>query len=94
MDNLDLKSILPLLQQFGISPDKIGPEKLNQLMALSQHIKDPSKITPELSSQIINSLGINLAGPKPQKTVTDKKIPRNEKCPCGSSLKYKKCCGK
>ena len=23
-----------------------------------------------------------------------KKIGRNEKCPCGSGLKYKKCCGK
>ena len=25
---------------------------------------------------------------------TGKKIGRNEKCPCGSGLKYKKCCGK
>ena len=24
----------------------------------------------------------------------DKKIGRNEKCPCGSRLKYKRCCGK
>jgi uncharacterized protein YecA (UPF0149 family) len=23
-----------------------------------------------------------------------KKVGRNEKCPCGSGLKYKKCCGK
>jgi SWIM/SEC-C metal-binding protein len=29
------------------------------------------------------------------KTVTvDKKVGRNEPCPCGSGMKYKKCCGK
>lgn len=26
--------------------------------------------------------------------VNDKKIGRNDPCPCGSGLKYKKCCGK
>lgn len=26
--------------------------------------------------------------------VKDKKIGRNDPCPCGSGLKYKKCCGK
>ena len=25
---------------------------------------------------------------------SDKKIARNEVCPCGSGLKYKQCCGK
>jgi SWIM/SEC-C metal-binding protein len=31
----------------------------------------------------------------PSKTVTaEKKIGRNEPCPCGSGMKYKKCCGK
>ncbi len=29
------------------------------------------------------------------KTVTaDKKVGRNEPCPCGSGMKYKKCCGR
>ncbi|MNF05860.1 hypothetical protein D3C80_2056860 [compost metagenome] len=28
------------------------------------------------------------------KSVTVNKIGRNEPCPCGSGLKYKKCCGK
>lgn len=33
---------------------------------------------------------------KPNKTIqaTSKKIGRNEPCPCGSGLKYKKCCGR
>ena len=29
---------------------------------------------------------------KKQKTVKGNKIPRNELCPCGSGIKYKKCC--
>ena len=28
------------------------------------------------------------------KVVTEKKIPRNDPCPCGSGKKYKQCCGK
>ena len=28
------------------------------------------------------------------KRINKKKIGRNEKCPCGSGKKYKKCCGK
>ena len=40
----------------------------------------------------IRDLEILLNTPK---TVTiDKKIGRNEPCPCGSGMKYKKCCGK
>jgi SWIM/SEC-C metal-binding protein len=30
--------------------------------------------------------------PKPK--ITEKKVGRNEPCPCGSGNKYKKCCGK
>ena len=34
-----------------------------------------------------------MAGPKQQPAVSDK-IGRNDLCPCGSGLKYKKCCGR
>ena len=31
----------------------------------------------------------------PQKTkIAEKKVGRNDPCPCGSGIKYKKCCGK
>jgi SWIM/SEC-C metal-binding protein len=30
----------------------------------------------------------------PKSTKVEKKIGRNEPCPCGSGKKYKKCCGK
>ncbi len=34
------------------------------------------------------------SGNLPQKITSNKKIGRNESCPCGSGKKYKKCCGK
>ena len=30
----------------------------------------------------------------PNTVIADKKVGRNEPCPCGSGKKYKKCCGK
>ena len=39
----------------------------------------------------ITDLEILLNWSKPQKT--EKKVGRNELCPCGSGKKYKKCCG-
>jgi SWIM/SEC-C metal-binding protein len=40
----------------------------------------------------ITALERLLNPPKPIKA--EKKIGRNERCPCGSGLKYKNCCGK
>ncbi len=40
----------------------------------------------------ITDLEILLNWPKPREV--DKKVGRNEPCPCGSGNKYKKCCGK
>ncbi len=30
----------------------------------------------------------------PKRRIAEKKVGRNEPCPCGSDKKYKKCCGK
>jgi len=30
----------------------------------------------------------------PKTSIAEKKVGRNEPCPCGSGKKYKKCCGK
>jgi SWIM/SEC-C metal-binding protein len=40
----------------------------------------------------INDLERLLNPPKPQ--IAEKKVGRNDPCPCGSGIKYKKCCGK
>jgi len=93
MDNLDVRSVLPLLQQMGIDPGKLGPEKLEKLMKLSCKINDPNEITPELVSEITNIFGIDLNGARePKKKNSGIKIGRNELCPCESGKKWKKCC--
>ncbi len=40
----------------------------------------------------VTDLEILLNTPKPVRA--DKKVGRNDPCPCGSGKKYKKCCGK
>lgn len=40
----------------------------------------------------ITDLEILLNWPKPK--AAEKKVGRNDPCPCGSGSKYKKCCGK
>ena len=40
----------------------------------------------------ITALERLLNPPKPK--IAEKKVGRNEPCPCGSGKKYKKCCGK
>lgn len=47
---------------------------------------DPNK--PEDVTDLKTLLNV----PKP--TVAEKKVGRNEACPCGSGKKYKKCCAK
>ena len=94
MNNLDVRSVLPLLQQMGVDPSKLGPDKLERLMKLSDKIKDPAQITPEVVSEITNIFGIDLNGPiQPKKREVSLKIGRNEPCPCESGKKWKKCCG-
>jgi hypothetical protein len=94
MDNLDIRSVLPMLQQFGISPDQLGPEKLEKLMKIAEPIQDPSDITPEISRQILEVLGISTRGTKAPVKNKGIKVGRNDRCHCGSKLKYKKCHGK
>ncbi len=89
----DMNKILPVLQSFGVAPNQLGPDKLNELMSLSEHISDPSKITPEITHQILNILGIGVRGDQRPVVRKGTKIGRNNPCPCDSSKKYKKCCG-
>ena len=93
MENLDIGTILPMLRQFGISPEMLGPEKLEELMKLADKISNPSDITPELSKKIIDLLGISTRATISPKQKSNEKIPRNSLCPCGKGKKYKKCCG-
>lgn len=94
MDNTDIREILPILSQFGISPDKLGPEKLEKLLEITKTIKIPSDISPQISRDILDIIGVNLAPPDKPSKRNFTKIGRNDFCCCGSEKKYKKCCGK
>jgi hypothetical protein len=94
MEDLDVRSVLPILHQFGINIDQLGPEKLEDLMKLCSKIKNPSEITPEISKKLLEILGINTRGVSKPKNRATVKIGRNEVCPCGKTgKKYKNCCG-
>ena len=75
----------------GISPEGLGPDKINKLLELSSKIQDPASISSEFAEEVIRTLGITLNS-KSKPKITEK-IPRNSKCPCGSGRKWKKCCG-
>jgi len=91
-DEFDIKKALGLLQSFGISPDQIGADRMENLSKLAAGLSDPSQITPELSNQILKTLGVS-AGAKRVTKRDCKKIGRNTPCICESGKKYKKCCG-
>ena len=38
MDNLDIRTVLPLLKQLGINPDNMSPEKIQKLMEKSPYV--------------------------------------------------------
>jgi hypothetical protein len=93
MENLDIRSVIPILKQLGISPDKLGPERLEELMKISEKISSASDITPEISTKIMDIIGIIPKAHVAPKTQTRQKIARNSICPCGKyGKKYKKCC--
>jgi len=93
MENLDVRSVIPILSQLGISPDKLGPERLENLMKIASKISNANDITPEITSKIMDIIGIVPKAQVVQKKQIREKIGRNSQCPCGKyGKKYKKCC--
>lgn len=92
--DFDMNKILPILKSFGVNPGKLGPDRLERLQNIAGTISDPSQITPELSRQVLDILGINIRAKESPNVRTVKKIGRNDPCTCGSGKKYKKCCNK
>jgi uncharacterized protein YecA (UPF0149 family) len=95
MENIDMSTILPIIKQMGITPDTMGPEKLQQFMELAESITDPSQINNDIVYKLKNILGIKTNNESEHINVPKiKKIPRNKPCTCKSGIKWKKCCGK
>ena len=68
-------------------------ERLKEVASIFE--KNGWKYTIELEpdkTENITDLETLLNWPKPK--VVEKKVGRNDPCPCGSGNKYKKCCGK
>ena len=88
----------------GIKPAKLGTEKMPAVVQVQteERSKEVASIFDENGwkysidlepdkPEDINDLEILLNPPKQKRT--EKKIGRNDPCPCGSGKKYKKCCG-
>ena len=82
----DFEETLPLIQE---DIDSMG-ELASHFEPARQKIADRLKKREERWGRILNG-GVPKSV-KPYKR--EKKIGRNEPCPCGSGKKYKKCCGK
>ena len=89
----ELRNVMPLLQSLGISPDQLTPEKMSMLQQLSKAVADPNNLDEEAINKLTRKLGLNIDGAPKVPKKKEKKIGRNEKCPCNSDKKYKKCCG-
>ena len=77
--------------------EDLTPAQLQRLKELANEIKDPTNMKAREANKIIEELGIDIeAIQKKNKTkiqVNKKpKIGGNEKCPCNSGKKWKKCC--
>ena len=87
-----------LLDQLGISLDTLGQDKIEKLIKLAEKVEDPSQVNSSTIIELQKLLGINklpkgINIPKKQKiNIENKKIGRNDPCPCNSGKKWKKCC--
>ena len=80
-------------KKFSLMMDKIKTEVLRYLMRVQirQNIKRDEDSTKNLATNAPD----NALKPKPKvNKETNKKVGRNDPCPCGSGKKYKNCCGK
>ncbi len=91
-----MDSQLNFLQSLGISPDLFTPEKVE---ALEEAVKDldlrnPANMTQGQAMSLLKTIGIDPKKLNKGHTSinTGKKVKPNERCPCQSGKKYKKCC--
>ncbi|MBL8293203.1 MAG: SEC-C domain-containing protein, partial [Bryobacterales bacterium] len=84
------------IREILTNPDASPSVRLKAALAvLKQDWKLPNSTEFDTNSQESESLRNETPpeSPEPQQPVRSEKIGRNEPCPCGSTLKYKRCCG-
>lgn len=75
---MDLNVIKKHLSELGLPTDMLPDDKLKDLLKMAE--------------EQVNSQG-NVTQPKKNPKRGGLRIKPNEKCLCGSNIKYKKCCG-
>ena len=92
LTRLALTNIEQILSDTDASPS--GRLKA-ALAVLKQDWKLPESTEFDTNSEESDSLRNEMPpeSEEPQQPVRSEKVGRNEPCPCGSSLKYKRCCG-
>ncbi len=74
--------------------EEMTAEIQEDTVKMLMRVKPQEKMQRKEVARITGTSGGDLAGGKPQPVVKkDKKVGRNDPCPCGSGKKYKKCCG-
>ncbi len=90
-----------ILKALDIIVGDLTPEQLAKLENIAKKIRDPSKMSVQEALGIVNDLNLDID--TLQKNTRRKraeemeknrkpKIGANDKCSCGSGLKFKKCC--
>lgn len=90
-----MENTVKILQNIGISPDRLEPKNLERMITFADRCKgDTSNITIEETRELRDILGITTM--KDNNSVINKvkknTQKRNELCNCGSGKKFKKCC--
>ena len=74
-------------------------DEIGKMMGHDQNTMNMIKKTMKENPQLIENMMKNMMNgdmnlkPNPKTTKIGKKTKPNEKCPCNSDKKYKKCCG-
>ncbi len=88
-----------ILNFIGPIFNDLTDEQKERLDKISREIKNPQNMSIDQALKILNEVGIDpkvmrkkINLQKAEKVKNRVKIGLNEKCPCGSDKKYKKCC--
>lgn len=83
---------LPTQDEFGDMVANLAGQSTMELREFSLDANDPKSFYPV--AEMYLGVPESVAGSHRGQPITSRKVGRNEPCPCGSGLKYKKCCGR
>ncbi|MBQ4050653.1 MAG: SEC-C domain-containing protein [Oscillospiraceae bacterium] len=84
----------PSVNTAAASPEAAAEETEPEGEAVLPEMQSAFRDREDLMKHTVASHGGEEEAPRKQAPRTVQKVGRNDPCPCGSGLKYKKCCGK